>query len=230
MSGARLGAKISGAPKSVAQYLPYCLFSQAGVAIGLSILASQVFPGTIGSSIIVIITLTTFVVQLIGPPYVKYAVTKAQEVGLNITEDDLLRKTSIGQILDRNPPYVYQSMPLKDILDVFTRSNYHTYPVVNKEKKLKGVITIEGIRGSFAHSEMGSLVIADDIMEPVIPGKISVDSSLLEAEELINRYNVDYLPIVDSGSVLLGFMEKEAIDKFISSKLIEAEKKVASMG
>jgi len=230
MMGARLGAKYSGAPKTVVLYLPYCLFSQAGVAIGLSILASQVFPGVIGNSIIVIVTLTTFVVQLLGPSCVKYAVTKAQEVGLNITEEDVLRKTNVSHVIDKNPPYVYENMPLKDILNIFSQSNYHTYPVVDKGKRLKGVITIESIRKSFAHSEVGNLIIAHDIMEPVITKKISVDSSLLEAEEIIDKYSVDYLPIVSIDSVLLGFIEKEAIDKYVSSRLIEAEEKVNSMG
>ncbi|MFA5287203.1 MAG: cation:proton antiporter [Candidatus Omnitrophota bacterium] len=230
MMGARLGAKYSGAPKTVTKYLPYCLFSQAGVAIGLSILASQIFPGAIGNSIIVIVTLTTFVVQLLGPSCVKYAVVRAQEVGLNITEEDVLRKTNVSHIIDKNPPYVYENMSLKDILNVFSQSSYHTYPVVDKGKRLKGVITIESIRKSFAHSEVGSLVIAYDIMEPIITKKIFPDSSLLEAEEIINKYNVDYLPIVNADSVLLGFMEKEAIDKYVSSRLIEAEEKVTSMG
>ncbi|MBU2103265.1 MAG: CBS domain-containing protein, partial [Candidatus Omnitrophica bacterium] len=125
---------------------------------------------------------------------------------------------------------VYENIPLKDVLNIFSQSNYHTYPVVDKAKRLKGVITLESIRKSFAHSEIGNLVIAHDIMEPAIARKISPDSSLLEAEEVIGKYNVDYLPIVDAESVLLGFMQKEDIDKFVSSRLIEAEEKVTSMG
>nr|MBU1328459.1 cation:proton antiporter [Candidatus Omnitrophota bacterium] len=230
MIGAHLGAKGSKAPASVVKYLPYCLFSQAGVAIGLSILASQIFPGAIGNSIIVIVTLTTFIVQLLGPPCVKYAVIKAGEAGLNITEEDVLRKTTVGQIIDKNPPYVYENIQLKDVLTTFSQSTYHTYPVVDQEKRLKGVITLESIRQSFAHTEMGSLVLAHDIMEPAITRKISPDSSLLEAEEVIDKYSVDYLPIVNEKTILLGFIEKGAIDKFVSSKLIEAEEKIASMG
>lgn len=230
MIGARLGAKASGAPKSVVRYLPYCLFSQAGVAIGLSILASQTFPGEIGSSIIVIVTLTTFVVQLLGPSCVKYAVVKAQEVRLNITEEDVMRKTTVSHVIDKNPPYIYENIPLKDILNIFSQSSYHTYPVVDRDKRLKGVITMESIRRSLTHSEIGNLVIAHDIMEPAITRKISLDSSLQEAEEVIDKYNVAYLPIVSAESVLLGFIEKEAIDKFVSSRLIEAEEKVALMG
>jgi len=229
MTGAHLGAKVSKAPASVIKYLPYCLFSQAGVAIGLSILAAQIFPGAMGSSIIVIVTLTTFVVQLLGPPCVKYAVIKAGEAGLDITEEDVLRKTTVGQIIDKNPPYVYENIQLKDVLTTFSQSTYHTFPVVDQEKRLKGVITLESIRQSFSHTEMGSLVLAHDIMEPAITRKISPDSSLLEAEEVIDKYSVDYLPIVDEKTVLLGFIEKGAIDKFVSSRLIEAEQKIASM-
>jgi len=51
MLGANIGARLSKAPKTVVKYLPYSLFSQAGVAIGLSILASQYFPGNIGNTL-----------------------------------------------------------------------------------------------------------------------------------------------------------------------------------
>ena len=230
MTGAYFGAKFSGAPASVVRYLPYCLFSQAGVAIGLSILASQIFPGAIGSSIIVIVTLTTFVVQLLGPSCVKYAVIRAQEAGLNVTEEDLLLKTTVGQIMDKNPPHVYENIQIKDILNIFSKSNYRTYPVIDKGKKLKGVITLESIRQSLAHAEIGSLVLAHDIMETAVLRGINTASSLLEAEEVIDKYNVNYLPIVDKKLILLGFLEKEAIHRFVSSRLIEAEKKAASMG
>ena len=80
MVGARIGAKVAHAPKLVQNYLPFCLFDQAGVAIGLSIAAYHLFPGTMGNTIVVIITSTTFCVQLIAPPFIKFAVTRAGEV------------------------------------------------------------------------------------------------------------------------------------------------------
>ncbi len=229
MAGAYLGAKYSGAPTTVMKYLPYCLFSQAGVAIGLSILASQIFPGNIGNSIIVIITLTTFIVQIIGPPCVKYAVVKAQEAGLDITEEDVLRKTSVKQIIDENPPCINETTQIKDILKIFSSSTYHNYPVVDIEKRLKGVITLESIRQSLAHAEAGNVIIAHDIMEIELIKNISINSSLLETVEIMNKYSVNYLTIVDEKSVLLGFIEKRAIDSFVSIKLIEIEQKIASM-
>jgi Kef-type K+ transport system membrane component KefB len=86
MLGANLGARWGKAPESVRKYLGLCLFSQAGVAIGLSILAGIRFSETalgdqsLGSTIVLIVTATTFLVQIIGPPAVKIAVKKGGEV------------------------------------------------------------------------------------------------------------------------------------------------------
>lgn len=82
--GATLGAKISHAYKSVQKYLGITLFSQAGVAIGLAIAVYQEFSHlaggkALGVTIINVITATTFVVQIIGPPLVKLAIVKAKE-------------------------------------------------------------------------------------------------------------------------------------------------------
>lgn len=85
--GANLGARFSATEETVRKYLGFSLFSQAGVAIGLSLAVAQDFAHLgaegqkISSLVINIITATTFVVQLIGPPCVKYAITKAGEVG-----------------------------------------------------------------------------------------------------------------------------------------------------
>ncbi len=85
--GANLGGRISNAEESVRKYLGFSLFSQAGVAIGLSLAVAQEFSrfGAAGQElsalVINVITATTFVVQMIGPPCVKYAITKAGEVG-----------------------------------------------------------------------------------------------------------------------------------------------------
>ena len=87
MLGSYLGAYISHAADVVRKYLGLALFSQAGVAIGLSIAVAQDFgrlnPAgqALGTLVINVIAATTFVVQVIGPPCVKYSITKAGEVG-----------------------------------------------------------------------------------------------------------------------------------------------------
>ena len=80
------------------------LFAQGGVAVGLSIVAAHRFEATIGGDIIVIVTVTTMLVEILGPPFVKLAVTKAGEVGLGITEEDLIRSYKVTDVMDPNPP------------------------------------------------------------------------------------------------------------------------------
>jgi Kef-type K+ transport system membrane component KefB len=85
-SGAYLGAEFSHAPGSVKKYLGLALFSQAGIALGLALDTYQHFQGqgikatNLGSTVINVIAATTFLVQIIGPPCVKYAITKAGEI------------------------------------------------------------------------------------------------------------------------------------------------------
>ncbi len=84
-TGVFLGALISKAKNTVRKYSGFALFSQAGVAIGLAIFSANQLSiisdkgKALATMIILIITLTTFLVQIIGPPFVKFAIFKAKE-------------------------------------------------------------------------------------------------------------------------------------------------------
>lgn len=82
-SGAYLGAAVSGAPDKIRKYLGLTLLSQAGVAIGLSMAASKylieagydVEAGIVTS----VMTMTTFIIMMIAPNFVKYGLIKSGE-------------------------------------------------------------------------------------------------------------------------------------------------------
>ncbi|OPX35452.1 hypothetical protein B1H10_01185 [candidate division KSB1 bacterium 4484_188] len=90
--GAYFGARVSAADKNVQKYLGFALFSQAGVAIGLALDIYQHFSqfgaegAMLGHTVINVIAATTLLVQIIGPPSVKYAIGKAGEIPLNSNE------------------------------------------------------------------------------------------------------------------------------------------------
>jgi len=229
MIGAKFGARISKAPKTVQQYLPICLFPQAGVAIGLSILASQYFSNDIGNTIVIIITATTFLSQLIGPAMTKLGVTRAGEVGLNITEDDLIKQSKALDIMDNKPPVIYEDASLANIMQVFSQYNNLNYPVINKNNELRGIITIDGLRHTVMESSLSDLLLAHDLMEPVIK-TTNTESPMSEVKELMNRYALEYLPVLDKDKKLAGFIEERMLNKFISTKLIELQKQADSLG
>lgn len=84
--GSWFGGWLSHSPIKVQRYLGLALFSQAGVAIGLSIDIYEKFQSygpegsKLGHQVMNIIAATTLVVQLIGPPLVKLALQKAGEI------------------------------------------------------------------------------------------------------------------------------------------------------
>lgn len=86
MGGAWLGATLVGAVAPVRKFLGFALFSQAGVAVGLALAIAQEFSQAgpraqaAGTLIVNVIAATTFLVQIIGPPFVKFAIARAREI------------------------------------------------------------------------------------------------------------------------------------------------------
>jgi Kef-type K+ transport system membrane component KefB len=77
--GASFGAKMAQAPDVVQKYLGYTLIPQAGVAIGLSMLAESAIPG-MGVEIRAIVLAGTVIYELVGPVISKMALIKAGEI------------------------------------------------------------------------------------------------------------------------------------------------------
>lgn len=77
--GAKLGAKLSDAPKAAGDWLGLSLTPQAGVALGIGLVAKTTFPD-LGNYIFTIIAATSVVFELVGPLLTKYSLTKAGEI------------------------------------------------------------------------------------------------------------------------------------------------------
>ena len=87
ISGASIGAWISRAPEVIVKYLGFAILSQAGVAVGLSLLVASELSafgsqGThYGTVAVTIISATTVFFEIVGPIGVRFAVTRAGEFG-----------------------------------------------------------------------------------------------------------------------------------------------------
>ncbi|TCT12869.1 transporter (CPA2 family) [Natranaerovirga pectinivora] len=77
--GAKLGTKLVNASKEIQTYLGYTLIPQAGVALGLALLAEIKIP-EFGGTIRTIIIGSTIVYELIGPVITKIALMKANQI------------------------------------------------------------------------------------------------------------------------------------------------------
>ena len=235
--GARLGAALTKAPETVKNYLPFCLLSQAGVAIGLSIAAGQDFAATIGPTIMLIITATTFVVQLVGPICVKYGITKAGECGLDITEEDLMKNSVVQDITWGNssicradsPAIVSETTTLNEIICSFSHHENLSYAVQSKDGKLSGIITLEHLKEALLVTELSESLMACDVMETPV-ATCTASTPVPELYKLFSNYDTETIPIVDEQGSCLGVAEKYTLDHYLHAKVMELHKKVADLG
>ncbi|GAB6097703.1 cation:proton antiporter [Desulfatiferula olefinivorans] len=77
--GARLGAELSHAPEVVKKYLGYGLLPKAGVTLGLVFMARSFITPDVFEIMVNAILGSVIINELIAPPLVKYALTRAGE-------------------------------------------------------------------------------------------------------------------------------------------------------
>ena len=236
--GSRLGARITKAPDTVRKFLPWCLLSQAGVAIGLSIAASNDFADTIGPQVILIITATTFIVQLLGPICVKHGITKAGEVGLDVTEEDIFKTTKVKDVTwgteslcsPECPATVREVDTLAAILENFETHHNQSFSVITSDtKEMIGIITLEHLKETLQIGEMADSLLAVDIMERPLC-TCSPEESLPDVYKKFTEFDTETMPIVDSEMHSYGVMEKFAVDHYLHTKILELNHKLEAMG
>jgi predicted transcriptional regulator len=228
--GSGLGAKYSKAPKVVQKYLGICLLPQAGVAIGLAILSGQIFNPMVSKAIIIVVMTGTFIIEILGPILVKVGVKKAGEVGLNVTEEDLIKTYVISDVVDTKVPLISAGMSLGEVIKVVSQTNNFYYPVVDSDKKLIGAVTLDGIRNTFTTQELNDWLVALDIMEPIIFKQVP-GVELSEAFEIAEKLDIEHVPIVTSekDETFVGVLDFKAVHRALSAEVLERQRKADSI-
>jgi len=230
MAGSWIGARYSGAPAVVRKYLGICLLPQAGVAIGLAILAGQQFNAELGHTIIMVVMTATFLLEIVGPVLVKVGVKKAGEVGMNVTEEDLIKTYTVKDVMDAKPTSIAQDLSLQQILEVFSTSESVYYPVIDAQSRITGIITIPDIKEMFANREFAGWLLACDVAEPV-RDKTTPDKPLEEAMEQMRRYDLESIPVVpsDGSDQLVGVLDYRKTLRKISAEVLHRRKTADEM-
>ena len=200
--GSLIGAKMSGAPSAVKKYAGLGLFAQGGVAIGLSIMASQhlqsipVADGLfLGDIIIFGVTATTFLVQLIGPPSVKLAVKLAGEIGKDVTSEDVIKSWKVKDIMTSDIEPIQEGTPLQKVIQSFSQTENLYHPVINENKEVVGILTFNEMRNIILDPDSWNWLLASDIASPMKEFVFENDP-LDKAIQLFNQLGSDYLPVI----------------------------------
>ncbi|MFQ5680726.1 MAG: cation:proton antiporter [Candidatus Omnitrophota bacterium] len=231
--GAMLGAYFSRAKKSVLRYGGVCLFTQGGVAIGLAMsiahnLGSLGRQGSeVGNIVINVVAATTFVVQLVGPIFVKWGITSADEAGRNVTEEDIIASSLVGDFMFRDFSYVRENANLNKIMDTVKEGESYYLPVVDNDNRLTGLISLGELRGVFRETQVDNVILAEDVAVPVAK-VLYPDHPLKEAFDVFDRREIDYLPVVrdEESRKIVGILEYHSLVSHVSRKTLEQQEKL----
>ncbi len=225
-TGSYWGATYSKAVPTVRKYLGFCLYQQGTIAIALLIMASHRFEGQVRDMMLSVIIVGVFILQFIGPLFTKSGVKKAGEVGMNITEEDLIKTHSVGDVMDAKVPVISAGMSLGEVVKVVSSTDSFYYSVVDNDKKLIGAVTLDGIRTTFATQELNDWLVALDIMEPII-AKVTPDMALSNAFEKARRLDIEHLPVIvsteDDGFV--GVLNCRAVHRLLSAEVLSRQQR-----
>lgn len=227
MFGAYVGARITGSPTVVRKYLGAGLFAQGGVAIGLSIMASHHLSGiqltpdmALGDAIIFGVATTTFIVQLIGPPMVKWAIIKADEAGRDITKEDIIAGWKAADAMESDVDTITENELLANIITRFTEEDHLFYLVVNEAGRMVGGLSLDTLKNVLTDQDAWRWLVASDVMRP-LDHRVSEQSPLAVVLETMEKYRLERVPVVktDGSDMPAGLIEmtdlKHRVDREI---------------
>ena len=230
-SGAFWGGRISKADKPVQNYLGMAIFAQGGVAVGLSIVASENLKHiqvtdsmNLGDMIIFTVTATTLCVQLIGPAFAKLSIKKAGEIGRNVTEEDVMAELKVADVVDTGIVPLQEGMPLESVVQRFAEQDTFVFPVVSSDGKIIGVLTFEMLKELLNERDTWLWMLVGDVMQPVRHRLLS-SMSLNEALEQMRNNQIEVLPVVENAESqkLLGVLDQRAARRKVTTELFQRQ-------
>jgi CBS-domain-containing membrane protein len=141
---------------------------------------------------------------------------------------------SVREVMTRKVVTAKRSTTLKELLEIFRSSTFHTIPVVDKENKLIGIVALEDVLKIFQphpsnildmlervpfldeyedrslwdvdiSPEMGVLLVVEDLMNVNVV-TINEDATTIQARSLMKLHQLKKIPVVDKESHLVGII------------------------
>jgi Kef-type K+ transport system membrane component KefB len=222
-SGSFAGSIVSGASVKIRNYLGFCLYPQGGIAVGLLIAASHRFDHEIAQIIVMVVVTGVFLLQITGPLAAKVGLGKAGEIGMNISEEDLIKTLTVADVADTKVSVIHAETPITEILQTFAETDALYYPVTDHKEQILGAITMDGVRNTFTTSGSNDWLIALDILEPITE-KTSGDTPLAKVLKQAKKLEIENMPIISEEGKLEGVFNTRSANRKIGAIFLEKQR------
>ncbi|MFT5090444.1 MAG: Kef-type K+ transport system membrane component KefB/CBS domain-containing protein [Planctomycetota bacterium] len=224
--GCRLGARWGNFGERHEQWTGPAMLSQAGVAIGLSSILAEAWPGP-GQMLQTVVLGAVVLFELGGPVAVRIGLVQAGEVPVLTL---LARKAPVGtfeslhhvvthfrqslgvpqghrvdhagdilveHVMRKSVDTIHTDTKFNELLHLIAHSRYDRFPVVDAEERFVGVIAYEDVRDMLFDPYLVNLVIAADLVRP-LQTVARPQQTLSEILKIFREHpDISYLPVLD---------------------------------
>lgn len=146
---------------------------------------------------------------------------------------DILQTFRVSDLLPlvQKVTLIPQDMPFVAFKRYFSETKQHYFPVMDEEKRLVGIFSINDIRGVLFAPEIEQLVVMKDVGTPEII-LTTPEEDLNTVLKKFTTRNIDSLPVVraDDHGILLGMLNRREVITFYNQKVdeLKSQRKVLS--
>jgi chloride channel protein, CIC family len=137
---------------------------------------------------------------------------------------DILQAIAVNELMPmvKKVTLVPQDMPFLEFKRCFSETTQHYFPVVDEEKRLVGIFSVNDVRGVLFSPEIEQLV----VMKDVGTSDIIVTTPEEDLNSVLKKFttrNLDSLPVVraDDHGILLGMLNRREVISFYNRKVDE---------
>jgi CIC family chloride channel protein len=137
---------------------------------------------------------------------------------------DVLGTIRVQELMSqvRKVTLIPEDMPLAAFREIFSSTDQHYFPVVNRENRLTGIFSINDVRGIIFDQEIGDLVVMKDIANP----NIIVTTPSEDLSEVLKKFtirNLHRLPVVkeEDHTFLLGMLDRREVIQYYNDRVEE---------
>jgi len=137
---------------------------------------------------------------------------------------DILQAIPVDDLMPlvKRVTLIPQDMPFLEFKRYFSETKQHYFPVVDEEKRLVGIFSVNDIRGVLFSPEIEQLV----VMKDVGTSDIIVTTPEEDLNAVLKKFttrNIDSLPVVraDDQGILLGMLNRREVISFYNQKVDE---------
>jgi CIC family chloride channel protein len=122
----------------------------------------------------------------------------------------------------RRVELVPENMPLADFRKMFSSTEQHYFPVVDSQKRLTGIFSINDIRGVIFDQDIGRLVVMKDVATP----DIIVTTPSEDLSEVLKKFtirNINRVPVVkdEDHTFLVGMLDRREVIQYYNERVEE---------